>query len=170
MMARSALAALSLALCLAGCGAAPPLLANAASARAAIAHALDDWHDAAARGDEERYFGHLAPDAIFLGTDATERWTKDAFRTYAHPHFARGHAWVFHATRRAVTMDSTGRLAWFDEDLATEGLGPARGSGVMRLEAGVWRIVQYNLAITVPNERFGEVRALLAPSAPPAPR
>jgi ketosteroid isomerase-like protein len=132
-----------------------------------VERVVDDWHDAAARADEERYFGHLAGDAIFLGTDATERWTKDAFREYAHPHFARGDAWAFRSVRRAVIFHPDGRLAWFDEDLETEGLGPARGSGVVRLEPdGAWRIVHYNLAITVPNERFGEVRALLSGAAP----
>lgn len=138
-------------------------------ARAAIDAVLDDWHDAAARSDEERYFAHMTDDSIFLGTDATERWTKDAFRAYAHPHFAAGHGWVMRSTRRDVSVDESGRLAWFDEDLDAVNLGPARGSGVLRREAGEWRIVQYNLALTVPNERFGEVRAVLAspPSTPP---
>lgn len=132
------------------------------AAREAIAAVLDDWHAAAADADETRYFGHMARDAVFLGTDATERWTRPEFRAYAHPHFERGDAWTFRSVRRAITLHPSGRLAWFDEDLETENLGPARGSGVLRLEPdGVWRLVQYNLAITVPNDRFGAVRALL---------
>ena len=84
------------------------------------------------------------------------------FRKFAHPHFAKGKAWSFRATRRAVMIGAAGRLAWFDEDLATPNLGPARGSGVLRkLPDGGWRIVHYNLTITVPNERFKEVKALL---------
>ena len=43
-----------------------------------------------AASDEERYFAHFADDAVFMGTDATERWDKAAFRAYAHPHFAKG--------------------------------------------------------------------------------
>lgn len=120
----------------------------------AIAKMLDDWHDAAAKADEARYFDHLAPSAVFLGTDATERWSKEAFLAYAHPHFAKGKAWSFRSTRRAISFVSS-RVACFDEDLATKGLGPARGSGVVELDArGRWKILQYNLAITVPNERF----------------
>lgn len=147
-----------------GCGGAAASLAPAEldDARGAVGVVLDDWHDAAARADEERYFAHLTEDAVFLGTDATERWTKAEFQEYAHPHFARGSAWTFRSARRVVTVDPRGRLAWFDEDLDTENLGPARGSGVLRREPdGAWRIAQYNLAITIPNERFGEVRALL---------
>jgi ketosteroid isomerase-like protein len=147
---------------LCACGASPPS-ESPRVARSSIDRVLDDWHDAAAHSDEDRYFDHMADDAIFLGTDATERWTKSAFRAYAHPHFARGHGWVFRSVRRDVILDPSHRLAWFDEDLHTEGLGPARGSGVLRREAdGEWRIVHYNLAITVPNERFAEVHALLS--------
>ncbi len=125
---------------------------------------LDDWHLAAASADFARYFGHLADDAVFLGTDATERWTKAAFETYARPHFAKGKAWTFRATRRAVRFAGSG-YAWFDEDLETLGLGPARGSGVLALRDGRWRIVQYNLALTVPNERFALVREAAGASA-----
>ncbi len=144
-----------------GTAAAPP----PGDASADIARVLDDWHDAAAHADEARYFGHLSEDSIFLGTDATERWSKSAFQAYAHPHFERGRAWTFHSVRRDIVVE--GALAWFDEDLDTEGLGPARGSGVLRWQDGRWQIVQYNLAITVPNERFGEVKALLEAATEP---
>lgn len=135
---------------------------SASAAREAIARVLDDWHDAAARADEERYFGHLSEDAVFLGTDASERWDRAAFRAYAHPHFSKGKAWSFKALRRAITVDPGGTLAWFDEDLDAPNLGPARGSGVLARRGTSWMIRQYNLAITVPNERFDEVKGLLA--------
>ncbi|HWE22969.1 MAG TPA: nuclear transport factor 2 family protein [Myxococcales bacterium] len=120
---------------------------------------LDDFHDAAARADEERYFAHFAPDGVFLGTDATERWNVAAFRAYAHPYFACGKAWSLRAVRRAVTV--RGEVAWFDEDLETENLGPARGSGVLSLRDGRWLVEQYVLSITIPNDRFPAVRDLL---------
>jgi hypothetical protein len=130
------------------------------SVEQSVAEALDDFHDAAAKADEDRYFAHFAPGGVFLGTDATERWEVSAFRAYAHPHFARGKAWSFRAVRRIVTV--RGELAWFDEDLQTQNLGPARGSGVLSLRDGKWLIEQYVLSITVPNERFRAVRDLLA--------
>ena len=131
-----------------------------AHARPDVAAVLDDFHDAAAKADEARYFGHFAPDGVFVGTDATERWDVAAFRTYAHPYFAKGKAWSFHGVRRHVTV--RGDMAWFEEDLETPNLGPARGSGVMRLEDGRWLIEQYVLSITVPNDRFKEVKDLLS--------
>ena len=130
------------------------------AAEESVAHALDDFHDAAAKADEDRYFAHFAPGGVFLGTDATERWEVPAFRAYAHPHFAKGKAWTFRAARRIVTV--RGDMAWFDEDLETQNLGPARGSGVLSLHDGKWLIEQYVLSITVPNDRFRAVRDLLA--------
>lgn len=128
---------------------------------------LDDWHEAAARADEERYFAHFADVAVFIGTDATERWTVPQFRAYAHPHFAKGKAWTMRATRREVTIAWTPRpgvaTAWFDEELVSMSLGVARGSGVLvrDIKSGAWKIAQYNLSIPVPNERFEAVRALI---------
>jgi hypothetical protein len=127
--------------------------------RKTIDAALDDFHDAAARADEDRYFAHFAPDGVFLGTDAAERWDVAAFRAYAHQYFARGKAWSFRAVRRAVTV--RGDVSWFDEDLETQNLGPARGSGVLTLRDGKWLVEQYVLSITVPNDRFPAVRDLL---------
>lgn len=131
-----------------------------------VRETLDAWHAAAAASDEAAYFALMTPDAIFLGTDATERWTRDEFQAYAHRPFSEGHGWNMHAIRRDVVMLS-GYVAYFDEDLEAVNLGPARGSGVLLRNAqGQWHIAHYNLAITVPNERFDAVRTLLA--APPS--
>jgi hypothetical protein len=127
--------------------------------REEVARELDDLHDAAAHADEERYFAHFAPDAVFLGTDATERWDLPAFRSYAHPHFARGKGWSFRGVRRRIAVRDD--VAWFEEDLETQNLGPARGSGILIYTGGRWLVEQYVLSITVPNERFRDVRELL---------
>jgi hypothetical protein len=134
--------------------------AREAGSREEIAAVLDDFHDAAARADEERYFAHFADGGVFLGTDATERWDAAAFRTYAHPHFAKGKAWTFRGTRRRIAVRDD--VAWFEEDLETQNLGPARGSGVLALSQGRWLIEQYVLSVTVPNEKFPAVKDLLA--------
>lgn len=137
----------------------PPALIQSASTQTQIATLLDAFHRAASEADEARYFGYFDEDAVFLGTDATERWTKAQFQAYAHPYFAKGKAWSFHATRRAITVAPDGKTAWFDEDLATPNLGPCRGSGVLVLKDGVWKIAQYNLAFTVPNGVAKDVKA-----------
>ncbi|WP_312685611.1 nuclear transport factor 2 family protein, partial [Brevundimonas nasdae] len=36
---------------------------------------VDQMHQAAARADGPAYFETFTPDARFIGTDATERWT-----------------------------------------------------------------------------------------------
>jgi len=126
-----------------------------------VAAVIDRWHAAAADADEERYFAFFTPDAVFLGTDGTERWTRDEFRTYAHPYFAKGKAWSFRAHGRHVSFAPDGRVAWFDEALATPNLGPCRGSGVLLLQGGQWRIAQYNLSVPIPNGLMNEVKALI---------
>ncbi len=142
---------------------APVLLDRAAESKS-ISTRLDELHDAASKADEARYFALYAPDAVFLGTDATERWDLPAFRAYAHARFASGHGWTFHATRRAIVVTDDGLGAWFDEDLVGEKLGPARGSGALRKVGGAWLVTQYVLSLTIPNERFDDVRALLDPA------
>ncbi|MGZ3448045.1 MAG: nuclear transport factor 2 family protein [Polyangiales bacterium] len=124
---------------------------------------LDEWHKAAASADEEAYFSAFAKNGVFLGTDAKERWTVEAFRVYAHPHFAKGKAWTFTSVRRAISIAADGRTAWFDEDLATPHLGPARGSGVLLREDGRWKIALYDLSIPIPNEKFAEVKKIISP-------
>jgi len=129
---------------------------------------IDDWHDAAAAADEERYFGHMTDGAVFLGTDATERWTKAQLRAYAHPYFAKGKVWSFRSVRRVVTFSADGAVAWFDEDLATPNLGPCRGSGVLVLDGTAWRIAQYDLSVPIPNGVLDQVKKIIADA--PAPR
>jgi endonuclease/exonuclease/phosphatase family metal-dependent hydrolase len=134
-----------------------------------IGETLDRWHLAAAKADLDGYFGLIHPKGVFLGTDATERWEKPAFLEFSKPHFAKGKAWAFRATRRAVELNDAGDLAWFDEDLATENLGPCRGTGVVVKTAEGWRIRHYSLTATIPNERFKEVKALLETPKPAPP-
>jgi len=142
------------------CPAASAVSGRDAGVGAEVTRVLDAWHEAAARADEEAYFAAFAPGGVFLGTDAKERWTVPEFRAYAHPHFAKGKAWTMRATRREITF--VGDAAWFDEDLDTARLGPARGTGVLvKAEDGGWKIAQYNLSIPIPNERFAAVRALI---------
>ena len=124
----------------------------------AVAAVLDDWHAAAAAADEARYFGHFAPDAVFLGTDATERWTVEEFRRYAHPYFAKGKAWSFKAVERHITLSTDGSVAWFDERLDTPNLGPARGSGVLVRAGGAWKIAHYDLSVPIPNALMKEIK------------
>lgn len=133
-----------------------PAVADDAGEVAKIEAVLDDFHAAASDADEERYFGHLAESGVFLGTDATERWTKEEFRGYAHPHFAKGVGWTYHSTSRHVTVAADGRTAWFDELLHNAKYGECRGSGILQRYGEGWKIEQYNLTIPMPNELAGD--------------
>ncbi len=134
---------------------------NRAEARKQVSAVLDDWHKAAAEANEERYFSHFTADAVFLGTDATERWTRDQFRQWAKPYFSKGKAWTFKPVRQAMTFSKDGSVAWFDEDLETVNLGPCRGSGVLVRERERWKIAQYNLSTPIPNDVFKDVKKLI---------
>ena len=125
--------------------------APAGATSEAVATVLDAWHAAAASADEEKYFSYFTPDAVFLGTDGTERWTRDEFRKWAHPYFARVKAWSFHSTARWISFSPDRSVAWFDEALHTPNLGPCRGSGVLIATPAGWKIAQYNLSIPIPN-------------------
>jgi len=121
---------------------------------------LTKWHHAAAVADAETYFGYLAENAIFLGTDAKERWTKGEFKKWAEPYFKRKSAWKIYATERNIYLSNDKTFAWFDEVLVA-GFGPARGSGILIKIKDGWKIKHYNLAMTIPNEIVKDVKLMV---------
>ncbi len=125
--------------------------------KAAVASVLDQLHDAASKADGERYFGLFAATAIFFGTDATERWPIDEFRSYAMKRFETGTGWTYHVRERHVYFDDDANIAWFDEVLQNDKYGECRGTGVLVKLGSAWKIVQYNLTIPIPNEIALEV-------------
>lgn len=124
-----------------------------------VARVLDDFHDAAANADAGRYFAILPDDAVFLGTDGTERWTGASFRRELGRWFERPSAWTYVAIRRDVTVEPGGDVAWFDETLDNDGYGECRGSGVLVRRDGRWVLRQYHLAVAVPNDVMHPVAA-----------
>lgn len=114
----------------------------------AVAETLDAYHGAAAQADWKTYFGLLSEDAIFLGTDASERWDKPTFRAYAEP--TKG--WTYVVTERHINFTPDGNSAWFDELLTNAKYGTSRGTGILiRSETG-WKISQYHLTFPIPND------------------
>ena len=139
-----------------------PLTAKSRSGSiAAIDAMLTAWHHAAAVADEKGYFDSLLEDAVFIGTDPGERWTKPEFRLWAAPAFRRESAWVFKARERNIRLAPGGRLAWFDELLYSKSFWTSRGSGVVLFQGGRWRIAHYVLSFTVPNGAVQRIRPLL---------
>lgn len=128
-----------------------------------INNMLDSFNRAAALADYNRYFSFYADGAIFTGTDATERWDKAEFMAWAKPFFDRGKAWDFTSMERHIYFDSTGSLAWFDELLNTQ-MKICRGSGVVEKQGDEWKIKQYILSATVPNDIIDSVVQMKAPA------
>jgi ketosteroid isomerase-like protein len=115
---------------------------------------LNEFHDAASKADARRYFALLTRDAIYIGTDAAERWTLDQFRAFAEPYFNKGRGWTYTPRQRHVTIADIpcACVAWFDELLDSEAYGTSRGTGVLLKQDGKWKISQYALTFPIPND------------------
>lgn len=125
----------------------------------AINKILDNWHEAAASADFNMYFDLMSSDAVFIGTDASENWQRNEFMAYAKPYFDKGKAWSFTTVQRNIYFNSTKDFAWFDELLDTQ-MKLCRGSGVLKIQDGKWKIAHYVLSIAVPNEFVDELVGL----------
>ncbi|MBU1326187.1 MAG: nuclear transport factor 2 family protein [Alphaproteobacteria bacterium] len=134
---------------------------------AAVEAAIDRMHAAASAADGPTYFAQFTADARFIGTDATEHWPLADFRAYAEPYFARGRGWAYVPRDRVVTIAPIDCrcVAWFDEKLTNSAYGDLRGSGVLRLTDDGWKIEQYVLSLSVPNDRAGRVVEVIAAPA-----
>lgn len=123
-----------------------------ADAKGEVLAVLADFHKAAAEADRARYFGHLAENAVFLGTDASERWTKTEFEAKYGPYMDSGKGWLFTPVEQFVSISADGTVAWFDERLDSASYGSCRGSGVLVKQGERWLVAQYNLTIPIPND------------------
>ncbi|AUC82801.1 nuclear transport factor 2 family protein [Lacinutrix sp. Bg11-31] len=122
---------------------------------------LDLWHKAAAEANFDNYFNLMTKDGVFIGTDATENWKIDAFKTFSKPYFDKGKAWSFTAIDRNIYVYEDQKLAWFDELLDTQ-MKLCRGSGILKLVDNQWKVAHYVLSIAIPNENVSEVVKLKA--------
>ncbi|MEY4286439.1 MAG: hypothetical protein RL511_512 [Bacteroidota bacterium] len=114
---------------------------------------IDNWHLAAAQANFEAYFARTSSNFVFLGTAPGERWARAEFMTFCKPYFDKGKAWDFKPSNRNWQFAADGKVAYFDEDLATWMEG-CRGSGICVLENGQWVIAYYNLTVLIENEKI----------------
>lgn len=127
-----------------------------------IAAMLDSFNIAAANAQYERYFNFYTEDATFNGTDATENWDKAAFKTWAKPFFEKKRTWNFTAIKRNIYFGRCSDIAWFEELLNTQ-MKICRGSGVVVKVGNDWKVQQYVLSTTVPNDVLDSVIKIKAP-------
>lgn len=123
---------------------------------------LNDLNLFAAKADYKNYFNLYAENSTFIGTDATEVWDKKEFMAWAKPFFDKGKTWDFTSLKRNIYFSPDGKLAWFDELLNTQ-MKICRGSGVLEKINGDWKIRQYVLSVTVPNEIVNDVTKIKTP-------
>jgi len=128
------------------------LLANSVWAHKPSDKVLDAFHQAASEADFTRYFSLMDDNAIFLGTDAGERWTKSEFAKYVRPYFSKGKGWTYKSLSRNYTVVEPDSVVIFDEILVNDAYGTCRGSGVLKKGENGWLIVQYNLSVPIPND------------------
>jgi hypothetical protein len=118
---------------------------------------LDKFHQAAAEADFNSYFSVFAEKGVFMGTDGSERWTKNQFKDYVKVYFDQGKGWLYQPNSRHFITTNNDDILVFDELLENSNYGQCRGSGVLIKNKLGWQILQYNLSITVPNGVATEV-------------
>lgn len=123
---------------------------------------LDSMHLAAAQADYEKYFSFFSSNAAFIGTDATENWQLDSFKTWAKPYFDKGKAWSFKSLQKTIYFSNDKSIAWFDELLDTR-MKLCRGSGVFQKEDNSWKLKHYVLSMTIPNDSVQAVIKIKTP-------
>lgn len=120
---------------------------------------IDSWHKSASDANYDLYFNGMTTQSVFIGTDAYENWKIDEFKSFSKPYFDKGKAWSFTSLERNVYLNSNGDLGWFDELLDTH-MGICRGSGVVVIDNGTWKIEHYVLSLTIPNDNVDRVTAI----------
>lgn len=114
---------------------------------------VNNWHKAAAKAKANEFFELMSDSCIYKGTDKTERWTKSEFYGFAKPFFDKGSAWDFKPLERHIRFDDNMNVAWFDEKLDTW-MGICKATGILQKENGAWKLVLYDLSVTIDNDKI----------------
>jgi len=117
---------------------------------------LTNWHLSATNADFKNYFGAMDSVSVFIGTDGSENWSKEQFSNFSKPFFDKGKAWDFKTLERNIYVNADGTFVWFDELLNTW-MGICRGSGVLEKVNKTWKIKQYVLSVSIPNDDVKKV-------------
>ena len=141
-----------------GCSPKKPNLKEITDIKKTANTIVDNWHLAATEANYNNYFNAMDSLSVFIGTDASENWTKLQFQEFCKPYFNKGKAWSFKVLERNSYVNTTRNVVWFDELLQTW-MGTCRGSGVLEKVDNQWKIKQYVLSLTIPNN---DIKAVMA--------
>ncbi len=123
--------------------------------KATLINFIDDWHKAASKAEFDLYFNAMSDDAVYIGTDPNEYWTKAQFKEWSESYFNDGEAWHFETIKRDIFFTDDEDLAWFNEKLNTS-MGICHATGVAEHTRNGWKIKYYQLSVTIPNELLEE--------------
>ena len=141
---------------------------QANSDQQAAAKVLDLLNEYSSHADWDRYFALYRADAIFIGTDANERWGMEEFERYSRPTTG----WRYDLTKRALLQ--YGDVMLFDELLTSPTYGVSRGTGTLIKTDGKWKIAQYHLSFPIPNaiakQIMAEIKVAAATPSDSAPQ
>lgn len=116
---------------------------------------LNQLHETAMSADWDTYFSLYHPDAIFIGTDASERWNMVQFKQYATP--TKG--WRYDLQARHLVQ--IGDVIVFDEQLFSPAYGISRGTGALVSTEDGWKIAQYHLSFPIPNAKAKRITSII---------
>ncbi|GGB50706.1 nuclear transport factor 2 family protein [Shewanella inventionis] len=121
----------------------------------AVSAILNKLHESAAVADWSTYFSLYHPQAVFIGTDNSERWNMVEFERYAKP--TKG--WRYELqSRHLLQIDDT---ILFDEQLYSSAYGVSRGTGALVNTEQGWKIAQYHLSFPIPNDKAKRITSLI---------
>ncbi|QBF81947.1 hypothetical protein EXU30_03965 [Shewanella maritima] len=116
---------------------------------------LNQLHESAETADWHLYFSLYHDQAVFIGTDATERWDMKLFRQYAE----KTQGWRYELQSRKLIK--VGDTVVFDEQLYSESYGVSRGTGAMVWTPQGWKVLQYHLSFPIPNDKAKRITSLI---------
>jgi len=122
---------------------------------------LNQLHQFAAEANAPGYFALFSGTAVFIGTDPSETWKIEDFKSYVLTYFKQGYGWEYHPTKRHIYLSKNAQVAWFDELLENEKYGTTRGTGVLQKYKQGWKIEQYHLTLPIPNQITPQVVDLI---------
>ena len=121
--------------------------------RARVNAFVDEWQQDAAQA-RPAFFDKIASDGIYIGTDKTERWTKEASRM-GEAGLRPPHGVGLHAPHRNIRFTPDRQLIWLTSRSARRwGFCKPRAWSPT---AAVSKIVHYQLSIAVPNDVIPQV-------------
>jgi ketosteroid isomerase-like protein len=117
---------------------------------------LDGLHKSASVADWHNYFDSYHKDAVFLGTDGSERWGMEEFKQYAKA----SQGWHYEVKQRKLLQIND--IIVFDEALHSPSYGKCRGTGALVQTKDGWKVAQYHLTFPIPNDKAKEITQVLS--------